>query len=583
MKMNHGYFGSLFLLMMLMTKISHCQEGIPIAAGKDCPEMLIEKWMTADGISVADSLERFLYESGFPFAVTEVTKEGMGESKISVECGPQIRYVRILWRQDSSWYAMPGEEQDAVLPWEETGHHRAAALHRMADSGFPYARLHTFPQKVAGDTLVLEYGLDSVRTIRIGEIRVSGDFNIHLPMFQSMIGLQEDQPFDAERIRRSREIIRSWDFGELERIHYDFHPTGVDLEFVMREKSPSRFDLLLALIPSMRPERQYELTGNAYIDLQNQLKRAERIFFRFDKYANSSQSLELRLNFPYLGFLRSGVLAEGGLDRRDSSVMDVEGRLGLQYSRDYKRIWSVYMERKQSRLISVEEEWLKRNGLLPEELDYNYTAGGVSLENHLLDQRMNPRKGSFSRIGLSAGIRKIIRNGQIIAIRPEGAEAVSFDRQYDEVAKSVVRTSAFASRDQFFPVGLYSTFRVRVMGEWIWGPEGLLENEKLRPGGFQDFRGFPEKSFLADGYGAGTLEYRFLFGPESNAYVFSDFGVLYQEKEEGALNFPYGFGIGLNLGTKAGVFGISYAVGGHRDVPFSFSQSRVNFGLMVNY
>src|SRR5690606_28720977 len=99
----------------------------------------------------------------------------------------------------------------------------------------------------------------------------------------------------------------------------------------------------------------------------------------------------------------------------------------------------------------------------------------------------------------------------------------------------------------------------------------------------QDFRGFPEKSFRADAFSVGTVEYRFLFGAASNAFVFSDFGVLHQPGNTVNWNFPYSVGVGLNLGTKAGVFGISYAVGGQRNEPLSLEQSRVNFGLMVNY
>lgn len=550
---------------------------------KDCPEFLMKNWQSRETVQDMDSLENFLYELGFPFAVVEETEHEPGRKEFQVNCGPEIKYVQVTWRQDSGWYLLSEEERTSIFSWEEMEHHRVAALHEMARSGYPYARLLTFPQKVEGDTLILEYGLDSVRSIWIREITVSGDLNIHLPMFRSMIGLKENQRFDVDRIRRSEEIIDQWDFAELETIRYDFNPFGINLEYVMNEKKPSRFDLLIALVPSNRPRQQYELTGNAYVDLQNQLNRAERIFFRFDKYANSSQSIDLRLNFPYLQFLRSGIMAEGGMDRRDSSVMDVGGKFGLQYSWNHKSIWAVFLEREQSRLITIEEEWLRRNGILPEELDYNFTAGGISMDINLLDQRMNPRNGYLGRVELSGGIRKIVPNGKILSIEPERPGAESFDRQYDHLAKPVMRASAFISLERYFPVGLYSTFRTRAMGKWLWASQELLENEKMRLGGFQDFRGFPEKIFLSDGFGMGTLEYRFLFGPESNVYVFSDFGLLYHPDRERSMNFPYSLGLGLNLGTKAGIFGISYAIGGHRNIPFSLSQSRVNFGLIVNY
>src|SRR5690625_3187722 len=68
------------------------------------------------------------------------------------------------------------------------------------------------------------------------------------------------------------------------------------------------------------------------------------------------------------------------------------------------------------------------------------------------------------------------------------------------------------SWDQFVPVGSFATIRMRAMGEWLWSTRDLLDNELMRLGGFQNFRGFPEKLFLADIFGMGTFEYRFYLG-----------------------------------------------------------------------
>lgn len=573
MKWSLAHIGIVFLAMIRLT---YGQDPVLIEWGESCPEERKDdsdfEWPSID------SLENYLFESGFPFGTVSES-----DRRWIVECGPKIRYVKIIWREDSTMQYLPDAGQMDVFQWKETEFHRHQVMHHLASTGYPYAQLMTSPRKVRKDTLVLEYDLEMLREIKIGEVKVSEGFDIHLPTFCSMIGVKENQSFDVEKIRRSEEIIRRWDFASLERIRYDFQPSGVNLEYLVETTDASQFDLLVALIPSSRPHQQYELTGNAYIDLQNQLNRAERIFFRFDKYANSSQSIDMRLDFPYLSVLRSGVVAEGRLDRRDSSVIDVVGRLGLRYSRDQKNHWTLFFKRDQSRLITIEEEWMKQSGILPEELDFNYTAGGVSFENNSLDYRLNPRKGFVGRWEVTGGMRKIIPNPKILAVEVDPANGESFETQYANRGKPAIRTSAFMSWDQFVPVGSYATIRMRAMGEWIWSSHELLDNELLRLGGFQNFRGFPEKLFLAEMYGLGTLEYRFLFGPQSNAYVFSDFGALKHPGNDVSIDFPYSAGIGLNLGTKAGVFGISYAVGGRRKIPFSLSQSRVNFGLVVHY
>src|SRR5690606_39990522 len=83
------------------------------------------------------------------------------------------------------------------------------------------------------------------------------------------------------------------------------------------------------------------------------------IYLKFDKYANSSQAFDVRFDFPYLPLIRSGVLAEGLIDRRDSTVLDVHGKIGVQYRWKPSLKYAVFLQRDQSRIISVNTNRLK--------------------------------------------------------------------------------------------------------------------------------------------------------------------------------------------------------------------------------
>lgn len=571
------------VLIVSCAKIIYCQEGVPVIWEGVCDEFLEAGEIAPDSLWEEDTLLRKLFDAGYPFAAIEKSDSDSPERSMRVNCGIAVRHVRVLWQRDSSRY-IPGQISPVTdFSWEEISDRRRTLMDELAGSGYPYARLFTRPRQIRGDTLVLQYEVDTLRLVNILKISTQGDFQINERLFQSMLGLREGQKFDPVKIRQTETRIRRWDFAELEEIFYDFEPYGVSLEYRIREREPSRFDILIALVPSDRPERQYEITGNAFIDLQNQLKLAERIYLKFDKYANSSQSIDLRLDFPYVPVLGMGILAEGSLDRRDSSVMDVRGRLGVQYSDEDRNRYTFFLERAQSRLITIDAAGLEQSGRLPDELDFNYTAAGVTYDYDKRDDRDNPRKGFFLKTGLTGGIRQIMRNGRILSLKPSDSEKPSFGAQYAALSRSAARAGVSFSWDQFVPLGMYSVMRFRGMGSWLWTSGDLLENEKLRLGGFQDFRGFSEKSFLADGFGEGTVEYRFLFGPESNAYLFSDFGLIHNKTAARAWDYPFSAGIGLNLGTRAGVFGISYAVGVRHGDSFSLNRSRVNFGLVVNY
>ena len=572
---------SMLVLIILLAKIAHCQQNAePVVQYRDdCQNVEVP----SDSIwSPQDILDAYFHQ-GYPYAQIDSKYNG-GRDTLThyVQCGPHFSSVLVKWtgsQTDENRLVPHGTRH---YPWSEVLELRQEVLNNLANQGYPYARLLTNPRAIRQDTLVLELSLDTIRRIYIHEVELQGDFSMNPALFSTMTGIGSDQVFSLDRIEHSIEVIRQWDFAELQSLHYDFNPYGVKLLYEIAPSQPSRFDILIGLVPSNRPGKQYEITGNAYLDIRNQLKMGERIYLKFDKYANSSQAFDLRFDFPYLPLIRSGILAEGLIDRRDSTVLDAHGKIGLQYSWKPGMKYAFFLLRDQSRLISVHTGRLANTGLLPDELDYNFSATGLSITHHRLDHFINPRKGRIVQLSLTGGLRRLVRNAQIVGIELSG-DRTSFQAQYDSLTQSTLKAEIDASWDQFIPVGNFSTLRLRSMASLSWASADLFQNEYRRLGGFQDIRGFPENSFFGDGYAVWTAEYRFLFGAESNAYVFGDFGLIHHPANTVSWNYPYSVGIGLNLGTKAGIFGISYAVGGQRHIPLALDQSRVNFGLIVNY
>lgn len=577
------YIGYITLCLgILLAKISYCQQNyIPVIQyGDGCPEALI----APDSILTSSSeiLEN-LFDRGFPYAILDSVHLSLTDTILyHVDCGPFFQWADISWKGQMVEELLSTQNTTRLYPWPEVTEMRNEILTKLANEGYPYTRLYTKARSIRHDTLYLEYSLDTIRRIYVQDVELKGDFSMNRALFARMTGIEEDQVFSLDRIHRSRRIINQWEFAELKSLEYDFNPYGVNLTYEIEPTQPSRFDLLIGLVPSNRPGKQYEITGNGYLDVRNQLRMGERIYLKFDKYANASQAFDVRFDFPYLPLIRSGVLAEGLIDRRDSTVLDVHGKIGVQYQWRPSLKYAFFLQRDQSRLISVNTTRLINSGLLPEELDYNYSAGGLSLTYRNLDDNINPRKGTMFQGTITGGLRKLVRNGQILAITLPTIHS-SFQQQYDSLTQSTIKSEIDFNWNKFMPIGRFSTFRFRAMAGWTWSSAELYQNEYRRLGGFQDYRGFPENVFLADAYSVLTAEYRFLFGAESNVYAFTDFGFLHHPGNRIYWNFPYSFGIGINLGTKAGIFGISYAVGGQRNVPLSLDQSRVNFGLMVNY
>jgi hemolysin activation/secretion protein len=109
----------------------------------------------------------------------------------------------------------------------------------------------------------------------------------------------------------------------------------------------------------------------------------------------------------------------------------------------------------------------------------------------------------------------------------------------------------------------------------------LFANEMYRLGGYERLRGFDEESILAQYYSILSAEYRLLMGGASYISLFADYGwVENVDVEEPLTDHPFGFGFGLTLETKAGIFGMRAAVGAQRGNAIDFNNARLHFGYI---
>jgi len=112
------------------------------------------------------------------------------------------------------------------------------------------------------------------------------------------------------------------------------------------------------------------------------------------------------------------------------------------------------------------------------------------------------------------------------------------------------------------------------------GNTNLYENELYRIGGMSTVRGFNQESILSKAYSIATTEIHLRVSEGSGFYLFADKGfVKTYEPNQYKDSWPLGFGIGLNLVTKAGLFNLNYAVGEGFGQTISLRDAKVHFGI----
>ena len=135
---------------------------------------------------------------------------------------------------------------------------------------------------------------------------------------------------------------------------------------------------------------------------------------------------------------------------------------------------------------------------------------------------------------------------------------------------------------KFWQLHRKTTLLTGIKGKAIYA-EKVFFNEQFRIGGNKLLRGFDEESIFTPWYAFTTFEFRYLFLKNSYLFAFYDQAVVKDARYTNTVvDFPLGFGAGVSLETKIGVFAIHYALGRQYRNNIDFRNSKIHVGY-VNY
>jgi outer membrane protein insertion porin family len=121
--------------------------------------------------------------------------------------------------------------------------------------------------------------------------------------------------------------------------------------------------------------------------------------------------------------------------------------------------------------------------------------------------------------------------------------------------------------EQYLPVARSQTLALILGYRRIDAGKGALDPaDRFWLGGASSIRGYRERVFPADKAFLATAEYRFLAGPASRAFLFTDIGHLWNRERQGTRYEEHsstriGYGFGLRLRSRAGTLGFDYGLG----------------------
>lgn len=454
-------------------------------------------------------------------------------------------------------YSRLAAAQEKLLGWYE-------------DHGYPFAGLCIDDIRINGDEISGEMKVDTNARFRIDTLHVRGEVKIDHRYVERLCGIRPGDVYREDRIAAIGSRIRECPFlEEIKPAEMEFFRGSVDVYTYVRKSRANQFTGIAGFFPDHKQTGKLFVTGDLHLFLVNSFGKGESFRFAWKALQPLSQEMEVNIAWPYVFSSMVGVGFDFALLKQDTSWINVNPVVDLKFFLSGGNYFNAFYDYFHSSLIST--AGLENIPSLPSHADVSSSLYGLGIRYRDLDYLFNPSRGWDIRASLGIGTRKIRRN-------PSLPESI-----YEGIDLSGTKVRGWAEIAYYQNLGGRFCMHLATRSGFVQS-ENLFENELFRLGGIHSLRGAEENSIFASAYGLGTLEARFLFERNSNFFLFFD-GGYYENStaEEFLTDFPFGFGTGLNLSTRAGIFSLVYAVGKQFDNPLNIGNAKIHFGYLNRF
>lgn len=558
------------------------------------PHLAIETGIKLDSISVQDSLE-----------AANILNAGLEKLW---EASRLEAYLDTLYQKDSSFHAriIPGmkyilagiskgnvpseilDKSGVKLYTIQDTDFKPTAIQQVLmkilkyseNTGYPFAKikLDSITLDSTG-TVSASLNLEKQQYIVFDTIIMEGAEAISVNYLEKYLSYTPGDPYNQSRILEVETKLREIPFvRSVNKPYVRFINNKASLVLDLENKNASRFDLIIGVLPNSQNQNKLAISGDISIEMYNKINQGEHFLLQFERLKPETQQLDIAFDYPFLFDLPFGLDTRFELFRNANTNIDLAFDLGFQYYLQRLNRIKFFWKYESSRLLEIDTTTIIEKKRLPNRLDVQSNNLGITFNFARLDYRLNPRKGYKADITATAGIRTILENDRITGLETEG---VDFKKAYDSLDLVSSQFNLNTDLQYFIPIMRQFTFQIRNRSALKTGNAPVFQNEYFRIGGNKRLRGFDEQSILARFYSIFTLEFRMLTGTNSYFFVFGEYAFVRNDYDPDFLwDSPYSIGAGMNFETKAGIFGISLALGSERSNPMDYRNAKTHFGFV---
>jgi outer membrane protein assembly factor BamA len=531
---------------------------------------------------ILSSQKQKLYKQGyFASSFDSVFSKGNSYNVITF-IGPKTKTIFInstnaepIYLQGTNLELGKKYDLDEIEPIKEK------ILKNAENKGYPFASVNIDSIELKNN-LAFEAKLSLIKNdeIHIDTIIINGKARIRNKFLSNYLKLKPNSLYNESNIKGIKKHISDLGYIEEERQHtISFLNDKATINLYLKNRKTSKFDFLVGFLPNNSATGKLLVTGQARLYLVNPFGTGGEFYADWQKLQPKTQRLQLALSYPYFLNLPFGFDGKFDLYKRDTSNLDINYRIGVLYNFSGNHYIKGFFDNRTTRLLNADTNQIKNTLKLPRILDTKNSLYGLEYYFDNLNYKYNPTSGNFIKLLFGAGIKKFEKNNLITRLK-DPFTGESLESLYNILPNKSVQFQIGIEYEKYWKIKKRSTFKTAVNAKSFIS-KNIFENEMYRIGGNRSIRGFDEESIFTPYYSIFTAEYRFLLSKNSYFYTFFDLAIVEDSRCRGQkLDTPFGFGTGVSLETKIGVFGISYALGKQLNNKIEFRNSKIHFGYI---
>lgn len=416
-------------------------------------------------------------------------------------------------------------------------------------NAFVRLKLSEFEKDNTGNlsaTLAINYG-DS-RTI--DSIAIRGYEKFPRSYLTHFAGIKRGKTFNQKKLIKQSEKIKTLGFATSPRPpEVLFRADSTIVYFYFEKQNNNLFDGILGFATDEETQK-LKLNGYLNLELNNNLNYGEQILLNYKADGEEQISFRAKATLPYLFKTPFGLGGELNIFKKDSTFITSSQEVRATYQINPNAITYI---------------------------GYKGTDSSNLLDNVIAGTSLEDYKSNFLIFGASYIIHQ---NRKLFPIKTY----ISLDsgigsRKTDSITEPqlgilLIMNHSF-NLNQRNSIYVNSTTNALISDTY-------LRNELFRFGGINSIRGFNENSIDASLFSVINTEYRYQFSED--AYIHSIVDAGYFENPILSLKQNlFGFGLGMGLKTKAGLFKLNIANGYVKDKSFDLSNTKIHISISSQF